>query len=95
MAIDSALKRKSIAAIPISSFGPVVVASGTIAQADRQVIAYSYAGILAAEPSVFVAQIYTANVLANISPIRNVLANISPIRNVFANISPTREVEIG
>ncbi len=42
-------------------------------------------GYTIGEAIIFVAQIYTANVLAN----------ISPTRNVDANISPTREVEIG
>jgi hypothetical protein len=47
MAIDSEVKRKSIAAIGHRHSGPVVVPSGTISQPDRQVIGYSYSGIAA------------------------------------------------
>lgn len=52
MAIDSEVKRKSIAAINLIPVGPMVVPSGSFSQADRQVIGYSYAGILADEPAV-------------------------------------------
>lgn len=48
MAIDSEVKRKSIAAINLYAIGPVVVPDSTIDQADRQVIGYSYSGITAA-----------------------------------------------
>lgn len=51
MAIDSAIKRASIAAIGAQFIGPSVIPDGTIAQADRQTIAYSYAGILAGTPA--------------------------------------------
>lgn len=51
MAIDSALKRASIAAIGLSAIGPTVIPSGAFDQADRQVIGYSYAGVLAGSPS--------------------------------------------
>jgi len=47
MAIDSEIKRKSIAAIGAQYIGPSVVPDGTIGQPDRQVIAYSYSGIAA------------------------------------------------
>lgn len=50
MAIDSAIKRASIAAIAALAIGPSVVPSGSFDQADRQVIGYSYAGILAGAP---------------------------------------------
>jgi hypothetical protein len=45
MAIDSARKRKSIAAISHYAIGPVVVPDGTLISADRQVIGYGYYGI--------------------------------------------------
>lgn len=45
MAIDSALKRKSIAAIGLRVNGPTVVPDSTIDGADRQVIGYSFSGI--------------------------------------------------
>lgn len=48
MAIDTAVKRKSISAIPLLFLGPVAVPSGSLDQADRQALAASYAGILAA-----------------------------------------------
>lgn len=51
MAIDSATKRASIAAIGLRPVGPSVIPTGGFDQADRQVIAYSYSGILAASPS--------------------------------------------
>ena len=50
MAIDSEVKRKSIAAINLYATGPVVVPDSTIGQPDRQVIGYSYSGITATAP---------------------------------------------
>lgn len=47
MAIDTAVKRKSLAAIPLPHMGPVIVPSGSLDQADRQAVGYGYAGILA------------------------------------------------
>lgn len=47
MAIDSEVKRKSIAAIGQRHSGPVVLPDGTIGQPDRQVVGYSYSGIAA------------------------------------------------
>ena len=47
MAIDTAVKRKSLAAVPLPHLGPVVVPSGSLDQADRQAVGYGYAGILA------------------------------------------------
>lgn len=47
MAIDTAVKRKSLAALPLPHMGPVVVPSGSLDQADRQAVGYGYAGILA------------------------------------------------
>jgi len=47
MAIDTAVKRKSLAALPLPHLGPVVVPSGGLDQADRQAVGYGYAGILA------------------------------------------------
>lgn len=47
MAIDSEVKRKSIAAIGQRQAGVVIVPSGSFDQADRQAIGYSYSGILA------------------------------------------------
>ena len=47
MAIDSAAKRKSIAAIGMIMVGPVVVPDAAFSAADRQVIGYSYSGIAA------------------------------------------------
>lgn len=47
MAIDTAVKRKSLAVVPLPHMGPVIVPSGSLDQADRQAIAYSYSGILA------------------------------------------------
>ena len=52
MAIDSALKRASIAAIGSLFIGPSVIADGSFDQADRQTIGYGYAGILAGAPVV-------------------------------------------
>ena len=50
MAIDSEVKRRSIAAIANPWNGPSVVPDGTIDNFDRQAIAWSYAGILAGTP---------------------------------------------
>ncbi len=47
MAIDTAVKRKSLAAVPLPHMGPVIVPSGGLDQADRQAVGYGYAGILA------------------------------------------------
>lgn len=61
MAIDSALKRRSIAAIDLQSIGPTVTPSGSFDAADRQVIGYSYSGILAAStapPAGFIPMIF-------------------------------------
>jgi hypothetical protein len=52
MAIDTATKRASIAAIGLMRNGPTVVPSGSFDQADRQVIGYSYSGILATASAV-------------------------------------------
>lgn len=60
MAIDTATKRASIAAIGLLAVGPTVVPTGGFDQADRQVIAYSYAGILAAASSPSIIAITTA-----------------------------------
>lgn len=49
MAIDSAAKRKSIAAISLICVGPVVVPDGTIGLFDRQVVGYGYGGIEAGD----------------------------------------------
>lgn len=59
MAIDSEVKRKSIAAIASPWNGPSVVSDGTIDGPDRQTIAWSYAGIPAGTPAavVFLASI--------------------------------------
>ena len=46
MAVDTPTKRKSIAAIGAMFVGPTVVPTGSFDQADRQVIGYSYSGIL-------------------------------------------------
>ena len=56
MAIDSAAKRKSIAAISLICIGPVVVPDGTLAQFDRQVVGYGYGGILAGAPAAATAE---------------------------------------
>jgi hypothetical protein len=50
MAIDSEVKRKSIAAIGHRHSGPVILPSGSFDQADRQAIGYSYSGIAAGAP---------------------------------------------
>lgn len=50
MAIDSEVKRKSIAAIATPWNGPVVVPDSTIDNPDRQAIGWSYAGIAAQAP---------------------------------------------
>jgi len=47
MAIDSVLKRKSVAGVGRKWRPGVVIPSGSLSQADRQVISRSYAGILA------------------------------------------------
>jgi len=47
MAIDTAVKRKSLAAVPLPHMGPVIVPGGSLDQADRQAVAASYSGILA------------------------------------------------
>jgi len=49
MAIDTASKRASALGVGLA-FTLLVIPDGTIAQADRQTIANSYSGILAAEP---------------------------------------------
>ena len=51
MAIDTAKKRASALGVGLA-FITLVVPSGTIAQADRQTIANTYSGILAAAPVV-------------------------------------------
>ncbi len=48
MAIDSAVKRKSVAGVARPWRPGVVVPDGTIDSADRQAIGWSYAGISAA-----------------------------------------------
>ena len=53
MAIDTAIKRASIASIGAQYVGPSVVPDGTIGQPDRQVIGYSYSGIAAGGGSTF------------------------------------------
>ena len=45
--IDTQKKRKSIAAIGQRHVGPAVFPNAVIDQADRQVVGYSYSGILA------------------------------------------------
>lgn len=50
MAIDSEIKRKSIAAIAAPYIGAVIVPDSTIDNPDRQAIAYSYSGITADNP---------------------------------------------
>ena len=52
MAIDTATKRASIAAIGLMAIGPSVIPTGSFDQADRQAIGYSYSGILAGSPVV-------------------------------------------
>lgn len=52
MAIDSERKRKSAATVAAVFLAVSVVPSGTIEQADRQHIAWSYSGIAAAGPIV-------------------------------------------
>jgi hypothetical protein len=52
MAIDSATKRASIAAIGLMSIGPTVIPTGSFDAADRLVIAYSYSGISAVATAV-------------------------------------------
>ncbi len=47
MAIDTLAKRASVASLALAFIGPSVVPSGTIDQAERQVIAHSYYGITA------------------------------------------------
>ena len=47
MAIDTERKRKSAATVATIWNAPSVVPDGTIAQADRQHIGWSYSGILA------------------------------------------------
>ena len=49
MAIDSAAKRASAAAVSLEM--PMVIPDGTIDQADRQTIAYMYGGIAASAPA--------------------------------------------
>jgi len=49
MAIDSAIKRASIASIGSFFVGPSVIPTGGFDQADRQHIGYGYSGILAGE----------------------------------------------
>ncbi len=78
MAIDSEGRRRSTLHV-------LPVPDGTIAAADRAHVLWIYSGIAIGAPVAFVAQIYTANVLANITP------TISK----KANPSPTREVKIG
>jgi len=46
MALDTALKRQSAAAIGLYPVGPTVVPSGAFDKADRQAIGYGYAGNL-------------------------------------------------
>lgn len=68
MAIDSAQKRKSIAAISLYAIGPVVVPDGTIGQPDRQVIGYSYSGIAAGgAPTITAGPYYYLHLLAGAS----------------------------
>lgn len=50
MAIDSEQKRKSAATVAMIWNGPSVVPDGTINQADRQHIGWSYSGIAAGAP---------------------------------------------
>lgn len=62
MAIDSAAKRKSVAAIGGTFFvGPVVVPDGSLSTFDRQVIGYGYGGLAASE-SVFATFVGIQNV---------------------------------
>ena len=66
MAIDTETKRKSIASIGAMFIGSVVVPTGSFDQADRQVIGYSYSGILAGGgPSIVVTPYYYLNLLAS------------------------------
>ena len=45
MAVDTAKKRKSVAAIGLIMVGPVVVPDSSIDAGDRYTIGYSYSGI--------------------------------------------------
>ncbi|MCP3669170.1 MAG: hypothetical protein GY814_01775 [Gammaproteobacteria bacterium] len=49
MAIDSRAKRASIACLGLAFLGPSITIDGSLSQADRQVVAHSYYGILATE----------------------------------------------
>jgi hypothetical protein len=65
MAIDTEIKRKSIAAIANPWNGPVIVPDNTIDNPDRQAIGWSYAGIAAINPGqVFFSRYYYDMLLA-------------------------------
>ena len=84
MAIDSAAKRKSIAAIGLIMVGPVVVPDGSFDQSDRQVIGYGYGGILAGE---------AVNTTATRVCIRNVSINIAPATTAMKIANATTTIE--
>jgi len=64
MAIDSEVKRKSVAAIGAHFVGPVIVPD-SITQPDRQVIGYSYSGIAASgAPSTTLTNYYYLHLMA-------------------------------
>lgn len=90
MAIDTARKRAGAASVGRVWRGRAIRPDGTLDQADRQQVGWSYPGILAVTPAVLA--VCTASVYVSITPIASVLAAMSPTANISASIAPSASV---
>ncbi len=90
MAIDTAAKRKSVAATGRKWRAPILVPDGSLSQADRQAAGRSYSGILAAVAAIggFLAGVVTAepSLLGTVA-LQTSLAGIITVEAVGGTVS--------
>jgi hypothetical protein len=86
MAVDSRSKRASSVSIMLPFVLAPVLPDGTIAQADRQHIAFSYSGILASAAEALAEALY---LLSKIELTRNLLSAVELTRNLLSEVATT------